>query len=89
VYLTNILHWPCVSVKNKNTVQLDKCKCKKFGCVSVNELHVVYTAIDTYMHNIGLFLRAEGLGGGVYVRFDFFGFWCFDHVSNGVPTNSQ
>jgi hypothetical protein len=36
------------------------CKCKKFGGVSVNDLeltrdiHIVYTAIDTYMHNTSL-----------------------------------
>jgi len=36
------------------------CKCKKFGHVSVNDLeltralHIVYTAIDTYMHNTSL-----------------------------------
>jgi hypothetical protein len=36
------LHWPPVNVSVKihiYTLQQDKCKCKKFGCVSVNDLH--------------------------------------------------
>jgi hypothetical protein len=66
-------------------VQLDKYVCKIFGCVSVNDLHVIFTAIDTYMHNIGLFLRGEGLRGGVYVRFDFFGFWCLTMFPMAFP----
>jgi hypothetical protein len=41
------LHWPSVSVSVKNiyTLQQDKCKCKKFGHVSVNDLHLhcIYT----------------------------------------------
>jgi len=46
-----------VSVKKINiyTLQQDKCKCNFFLCVSVNDhdLHIVYTAIDIYMHNNG------------------------------------
>jgi hypothetical protein len=40
------LHWPPVSVrKNIYTLQQDKCKCKKLGHVSVNDLHLrwIYT----------------------------------------------
>jgi len=40
------LHWPCVSVKKYiYTLQQDKCKCKKIGCVTVNDLHLhkIYT----------------------------------------------
>jgi hypothetical protein len=40
-----------------------QCKCKKFGHVSVNQpyiwdLHTIHTSIDTYMHNIGTYLKA-------------------------------
>jgi hypothetical protein len=49
------LHWPLCKCKSKNiyiyTLQHDKCKCKKIECVSVNDLQVIYMAIDTYMHN--------------------------------------
>jgi hypothetical protein len=40
------LHWPRVSVKIYiYTLQQDKCKCKKVGCVSVNlHLHWIYTS---------------------------------------------
>ncbi len=34
------LHWPRLSVKIIYTLQQDKCKCKKIGCVSVNDLHL-------------------------------------------------
>jgi hypothetical protein len=32
-------------------VEYETCKCKK------NVLHAIYTAIDTYMHNTGIYLR--------------------------------
>jgi hypothetical protein len=41
------LHWPRVSVrKNIYTLQQDKCKCKKVGRVTVNDLHLhwIYTS---------------------------------------------
>jgi len=39
---------PCVSVIYIYTLQQDKCKCKKFGHVSANDLHIIYMAIDTH-----------------------------------------
>jgi hypothetical protein len=48
--LDKYLHWPCVNVSVKIyiyicTLQQDKCKCKKFGHVTVNDLHLhwIYT----------------------------------------------
>ncbi len=34
------LHWPCVRVFFKKTLQPNRCKCKKIGHVSVNDLHL-------------------------------------------------
>jgi hypothetical protein len=50
------LDWPHVNIKQIYTLQEDKCKCKKFGRVSVNhtltqDLLTIYTAIDTYTYN--------------------------------------
>jgi hypothetical protein len=41
--LDKYLHWPCVNVSVQihiYTLQLDKCKCKKFQHVSVNDLYL-------------------------------------------------
>jgi len=45
----------CKCKKYMYTLQQDKCNCKIFEQVNVNDLHlhVVYTPIDTYMHNTG------------------------------------
>jgi hypothetical protein len=55
------LDWPCVSVNKKYTQQ--QYNCKKFECVSVNDLHLhkiynaIYTTIDMYTHNTTLDFR--------------------------------
>jgi len=58
------LHWPRVSVRKKiYTLQQDKCKCKKFGHLSVNDLHLhwIYRSyvrlLRLYMHNTGIKLQ--------------------------------
>jgi hypothetical protein len=44
------LHWPSVSVsvKKKNTLQQDKCRCKKIEHVTVSDLHL-YWIYTTYI----------------------------------------
>jgi hypothetical protein len=49
----------CNCRKNNYTQQQYKCKCKKFECVNVNDLHlhVVYMVVDTYTHNTHLYIK--------------------------------
>jgi hypothetical protein len=57
------LHWPSISVNIYiYTLQQDKCKCKKFGHVGVNDLHLhwIYTPyiqLLTFTHTTMLWSR--------------------------------
>jgi hypothetical protein len=52
MYLTNITLASCKCKMYIYTLQQDKCNCKFFEHVNVNDLHlhIIYTAIDTHMH---------------------------------------